>query len=260
MNTVVDDGMIKRNPCRIKGAGTEESPERPVLSVAQVYAVADAVGPAYNALVLGTFASLRWAELAALTPQDIDLEACTVPVTSQLQYHRAGFSFGPPKSRAGRRVVAFRDLIVPELRKHLEALRDDAELIFTSPGGSPLAHSNFRRRVWLPALETAGLTGIHFHDLRHTGNQLIANAGANPRELMARMGHDNPRAALIYLHSSAERQRDLADALGDAARAELAKSKKGKAAKSSGTEVARGRRQSAKVQRPDRDSNAGPTA
>jgi hypothetical protein len=114
--------------------------------------------------------------------------------------------------------------------------------------------------VWELIPPQTGLTRILFHDLPHTGHQLIANAGANPRELTARMGHDNPRAALIYLHSSAERQRDLAAALGDAARAELAQSKKGKAAKSSGTGVARGRRRSAKVQRPDRDSNAGPTA
>jgi hypothetical protein len=38
MNTAVDDGLIRRNPCRINGAGTEESPERPVLAVHQVYA------------------------------------------------------------------------------------------------------------------------------------------------------------------------------------------------------------------------------
>jgi hypothetical protein len=43
--TAVDDGLIKRNPYRVKGAGSEDSPERPVLSVAQVYALADAVGP-----------------------------------------------------------------------------------------------------------------------------------------------------------------------------------------------------------------------
>ena len=38
MNTAVDDGLIKRTPCRIKGAGSEDSPERPVLAVAEVYA------------------------------------------------------------------------------------------------------------------------------------------------------------------------------------------------------------------------------
>ena len=58
---------------------------------------------------------------------------------------------------------------------------------------------------------------------------------------MARMGHDSERAALIYLHSSAERQRALADAVGETARAELAKSKPRKAAKPSGTRRARNR-------------------
>jgi hypothetical protein len=91
------------------------------------------------------------------------------------------------------------DLIAAELGSYLDSLPDGAPLVFTSPSGMPLAHSNFRRRVWLPALKTAGLSRVHFHfhDLRHTGNQLIANAGANPRELMARMGHDSSRAALI---------------------------------------------------------------
>jgi integrase len=112
-------------------------------------------------------------------------------------------------------------------------------LAFTSAEGMALSNTNFRRRVWLPALAAVGLEGVHIHDLRHTGNQFTANSGANPRELMARMGHDSPRAALIYMHSSDRRQRTLADAVAKAARAELAKSKKGKAAKPSGTRVAR---------------------
>ena len=49
---------------------------------------------------------------------------------------------------------------------------------------------------------------------------------------MARMGHDSERAAMIYLHSSVARQRALADAVSEAAAAELAKSK---LPKSSGT-------------------------
>jgi integrase len=239
MNTAVDDGLIKRSPCRIKGAGSEDSPERPVLSVAQVYALADAVGLRYRPLILlAAFSSLRWGELAALRPEDIDLDACTVRVTRQLNKPGAVPLFGPPKSRAGRRVVDFADLIVPDLRQHLRAVPAGA-LAFTSPEGTALSNTNFRRRVWGPAVAAVGLEGVHIHDLRHTGNQFTANAGANPRELMARMGHDSPRAALIYMHSSDKRQRTLADAVAKAARAELAKSKKGKAPKPSGTRVAR---------------------
>jgi integrase len=239
MNTAVDDGLIKRNPCRIRGAGSENSPERPVLSVAQVYALADAVGLRYRALILlAAFSSLRWGELVALRPEDIDLDACTVRVTRQLNKPGAAPVFGPPKSRAGRRVVDFADLIVPDLRKHLRSVSPGA-LAFTSAEGTALSNTNFRRRVWGPALSAVGLEGTHIHDLRHTGNQFTANAGANPRELMARMGHDSPRAALIYMHSSDKRQRDLADTVAKAARAELAQSKKDKRPVRSGTRMAR---------------------
>ncbi len=97
---------------------------------------------------------------------------------------------------------------------------DDA-LVFTSPTGSPLRHSNFRRRIWLPALGRSGLAGTHFHDLRHTGNTLTAGTGANLRELMDRMGHSSTRAALIYLHGSDARQQEIADSLSKLAAKEL---------------------------------------
>src|SRR3978361_1631500 len=62
----------------------------------------------------------------------------------------------------------------------------------------------------------AGLpAGFHFHDLRHTGNQLAANSGATTRELMHRMGHGSMRAALIYQHATTDRDRSIADALGE---------------------------------------------
>jgi integrase len=58
------------------------------------------------------------------------------------------------------------------------ASAEDDGLIFTSSTGAPLRRGNFRRRVWLPALSKAGLSTVHFHDLRHTGNTLTATAGA----------------------------------------------------------------------------------
>jgi integrase len=131
-------------------------------------------------------------------------------------------------------LVDFADLITPDVRKHLRAVPSGA-LAFTSPEGTALSNTNFRRRVWVPALAAVGLKGIHIHDLRHTGNQFTANT----RELMVRMGHDSERAALIYLHSSDKRQRALADAVGKAARAELAQAKKAKKPRQTGTRMAR---------------------
>ncbi len=61
-----------------------------------------------------------------------------------------------------------------------------------------------------------------------------ADAGASLRELMDRIGHGSTRSALIYQHSSDERQRKLANAVGEAARAALLNM-----AMSSGTHVPR---------------------
>jgi integrase len=129
---------------------------------------------------------------------------------------------------------------------NLSCFAEDGEekLVFTGPEGKPLRHSNFRCRVWLPAVRKAGLTGIHFHDLRHTGNTLAAGAGATLRNLMDRMGHDSQRAAMIYLHGSTARQHEIADSLSKIAREELKRgSKRPASGKRSGTQRARNRRQ-----------------
>jgi integrase len=51
------------------------------------------------------------------------------------------------------------------------------------------------------------------HDLRHTGNTWAAATGASTRELMARMGHSTPDAALRYQHATEDRDRVIAEAL-----------------------------------------------
>ena len=221
-NTAVDDGLIRRNPCRTVGAGQERSAERPVLTVEQVGRLVEAIGARYQALVLlATFASLRWGELAALTRRHVDLDACTVRVVTSLTETDSGTLLpGQPKSAAGRRTVQLPPLIVPALRNHLDryAQPGDDGLVFVGPRGARLRRSGFRRRVWLPALTKAALPEIHFHDLRHTGNILTATAGASLRELMARMGHASTRAALVYLHDTDDRQRAIATVISDLAR------------------------------------------
>jgi len=250
MNTAVDDGLIARNPCRIKGAAQETSPERPVLTVVQVYALADAISPRYRAMVLlAAFASLRWSELAGLRQCDIDLKARTIRVRRQLTESEQGdMTFGSPKSAAGLRTVPILGVVLGDVTDHLATVGSaPTSLLFTSPQGTLLRHSNFYRRAWLPAVKQAGLTGVHFHDLRHAGNTYTANAGANLRELMERMGHSSSRAAMIYLHSTDQRQHALADAVDKVARAELRKARKNRTKPNkpaqgdtaSGTDVAR---------------------
>ncbi len=197
MSTAVDDGIVQRNPCRVRGGGQDQSPERPVLSIGEVVALVEAMAERYRALVLlAAYGSLRWGELAALRRCDVDMKHGTIRVERSLtELAGGGYLFGPPKSAAGRRMVVVPAVIKPALAHHIATFTASLpdSLVFTSPTGALLRDGNFRRRVWRPALAKAGLPGIHFHDLRHTGNTLTATAGASLRELMDRMGHSSPR-------------------------------------------------------------------
>jgi integrase len=217
MTTAVEDGAIRNNPCHIKGAGQEHSDERPVVPVAILVELLDHVPPRYRALVLlATFANLRFGELAALRRDQLDLDTCEVRVTASMaQMNDGRLIDGGPKSRAGNRTVSFPADIVPELADHIERFvaPDPHALVFVGPKGGRLRRQNFAR-FWDRAREAVGMPELHFHDLRHTGNTMAAAQGASLRELMERMGHSSPRAALIYLHATRERDQKIAAGMG----------------------------------------------
>ncbi|WP_405856063.1 site-specific integrase [Streptomyces sp. NBC_00090] len=148
LNTAVDDELIRRNPCRIKGADRYDVPERPVLTVAEVYAVADAIQPHHRALVLlAAFTTLRFGELASLRRRDLDLTRSVVLVRrAQSELQNGTLADKAPKSAAGVRSVAFPDELVPELAHHLAHFAGAGQdgHLFQGPRGGLLRRSNFR--------------------------------------------------------------------------------------------------------------------
>lgn len=178
--------------------------------------MAEAIGDRWRALVLlATFAHLRWGELAALRRHCLDLGTRTVQVRASQSEVGSELILGPPKSRAGERTVTFPAVIVPALRHHLDAYAQPGRLglVFVGGKGGPLRRCNFSGR-WAAAFEAVGLDdGVHFHDLRHSGNTWAARTGANLPELMRRMGHASSDAAVRYQHATSDRDRAIADAL-----------------------------------------------
>lgn len=215
MNTAVEDGRILTNPCHIRGAGTEDTAERPTATVAEVYALAEAIESRYRCLVLlGAFSSLRFGELAALRWANVDLEHGSVTVRESAVELGSGVGhvIAQPKTKAGTRAVSVPPQIVEELRRHQDTYGDH-DLVFAGPKGAPLRRGNFYK-VWSAARLKVGVA-YHFHDLRHVGATLAASTGASTAELMRRMGHASPRAALIYQHATRTRDDAIAAALGE---------------------------------------------
>jgi integrase len=241
MDTAVEAGLIVRNPCSVKGAATERAAEMRVATIAQVAALAQAIDPRFRALVLvAAYAGLRWGELVGLRVKRVDLLHSRISVAEQATEIDGHFTWGPPKTEAGRRTVTLPAVAATAVAEHLATYSQPGPngLVFTSTEGGLLLRSNFNRRIWRPATRAAGLEGLRFHDLRHTSATLSIAAGASTRELMARMGHSSSAAALRYQHVMAGRDAAIAAALDELIEAASTLAETPPSA-SSGTRVAR---------------------
>jgi len=123
---------------------------------------------------------------------------------------------GPRKSKAGRRAVGIPAAIIPTLNEHLSIFvkPEPGALVFPGAKGGPLRRSNFNKMsAWTYAVRSIGAPNLHVRDLRHTGNTFAASGGAGIKDLMARMGHDNERAALIYQHEARGADKTITSAI-----------------------------------------------
>jgi len=227
LNTAVSDGMITANPCRVRGAGqtTRKVKIRPA-TLGELETLASNVPPRYRlGIMLAAWCALRFGELVALRRRDVDTRNAVLHVREGAVWTRAaGHVFKDPKSEAGRRDVHIPPHLMPmvklHLREHVEA--DRGALLFPAKGDQtrPMAASTLKRVYW-PAREKAGRPDLRFHDLRHTGATLAAATGATLAELMERLGHSTPAAAMRYQHATKDRARAIADALSKLAAGEV---------------------------------------
>lgn len=85
----------------------------------------------------------------------------------------------------------------------MELGRDD--LLFPSTdlaGGAPISRNTFRTKVWLPAVDAAGISfNVRMHDLRHARASWLLAGGADLVGVMERLGHAQIQTTQKYLHS-----------------------------------------------------------
>jgi len=221
----VRDGKLAAQPCNIRGAGSVKRARtiKPA-TLAELTKLTDLMPEQYRAMVtLAAWCALRFGELTELRRRDVDPDRGVIHVRRAVSHVSGRFIVGEPKTAAGSRDVNIPPHVLADVRAHLvdHVEADVNALLFPGVNGQHLNQSTFTRWFY-PARDAVGRGvndpyPLHFHALRHTGATLAAQAGATIADLMGRLGHTTPQAAMLYQHTSADRDRVLADRIAELA-------------------------------------------
>lgn len=187
-------------------AGRPMTPEqlRAFLSAAQ--------GEALELLfVLAARLGLRRGEALGLRWQDYDSERKTIAIRQAIAAVGGRGQISPTKNSQSRRTLPLPEDIIALLNARREAQTTDHELIFCSQSGQPINPRNLLRSYYRVQTR-AGLDGFRFHDLRHTANQMMADAGVAARTRAAILGHAGVQITEeTYTHASLDAKREAID-------------------------------------------------
>jgi len=193
-------GYLARNPAELVDPPSPRKKAMRTLTPSEVEVLFDMATDSYYYPVIYTAVStgLRQAELLGLRWRDIDLLMLSISVSQVLYKRRGVCQFKEPKTAHSRRRVA----MTPKLALFLRDYRAEREwlcqqlgrqltlddLVFTSIDNKPLNPSVVTHNFHKIAIR-AGLTGVRFHDLRHTFASLMLLRGAKPKVISEALGH-----------------------------------------------------------------------
>ncbi|BBY13822.1 tyrosine-type recombinase/integrase [Mycobacterium marseillense] len=191
LGAAVEDNRIARNPCDGVKLPKRKHADRGYLSHEQVAALASQVERDPEVVRFLAYTGLRWGEMAALRVQDFDMLRRRVNVSRSVT-ESGGLQWSTPKSWE-RRSVPFPAVLAEELASLMIGKARD-HLVFTDLRGGVLRNSNWRTRVFRPAVQRCQAVDASFptitpHDLRHTAASLAVSVRANVKAVQRMLGH-----------------------------------------------------------------------
>ena len=230
LDMAVKIGLLQRNPARTVGNvpkarrevdfWTRDEFER----VATTFDTSDYYGLfGFTCLWLLYMTGLRLGEAQALRWSAIDFGAATLSVGCSMYYRNArDWKITPPKTKAGKRVIALDSLTLEYLERwHDEQRRNVSTEFVLSWGGDPLTKHTVRHIIERHA-PMAGVHRIRVHALRHSHAALLIALGENALAIRDRLGHEDVQTTLgTYGHLYADADKGVAARLDAAFSAPL---------------------------------------
>src|SRR4051812_29571898 len=170
----VIDRVVATNPCTHTALPKVVKKPKRIITVAQFETILTGIPVRYRMLVLLAIETgMRWGELVALRPVDVNLKHGIVTVRRTLvEVARKNSPTGErifvknhPKDDE-QRLISIDKATCRHLREHMMTygVRDTC-LLFTSVAGTALSRNNFRTKYWVPAVEVAKIEQtVTFHN------------------------------------------------------------------------------------------------
>ena len=217
----VRSDLLVRSPCRGIHLPELIAHERDLVTPDDVSRIAEALPEPYRLTVwFGAVLGLRWGEVAGLRVKRVDVFGKTISIAEQVTRGRGGRPLlSPPKSKAGVRTLSIPSALAEMITIHMAGAgltAADAEaFLFANDSGGPLDYTNFRRRIWLPAITKAGFKRVGFHDLRRAAATALVTELVDIKTVQMRLGHSDPRLTLaVYAQATTEADKGAAQRLG----------------------------------------------
>jgi integrase len=221
LQRAVDDEILVKNPATGTKYPKPEAVDQHPLTSDEARTLLASIDPFYKPLLcIAMTTGLRWSELAGLQIHDVELMSKTpvLHVNRGLHTSSKGVSFEEPKSSAGKRTIPLAKIQVDIIASHIaETKRTMAhgdEPLFVSPKGLAMNYSNFRNRVFVPALEKSGIPKTRIHDLRRTTATILFAGKIDFKTIELIMGHSDIRMTLsAYASATPEGMKNASNSM-----------------------------------------------
>jgi integrase len=217
LNAAVRAELIPSNPAVGVRLPRSEKPEMVFLTKEEFAQLQAGFTDYWQPLIeFMALSGMRFGEISALKPSDVDREACTVRIARSRKrtYEKgANYEVGPTKTQRSERTINVH-------RTVLEKLDYSGEWLFTTTRGKPILVSSWRTNVWYKSVgraqERHGLgKAPRIHDMRHTCASWMIQAGVPLPVVQAHLGHESIATTInLYAHIDRASHASAAELIG----------------------------------------------
>lgn len=152
----------------------------------------------YIAFLLALTTGMRQGEILALRWSDINFDNGSLFVDRTLTWQEGKYTFNPPKSESGARLITLPEEVVVALRAHrleqnkqrlvLGEAYHNNDLVVARINGN-LVTQSFIRDKFTQLINNLDMPYIRFHDLRHTHASILLELGEELKVIQEQLGH-----------------------------------------------------------------------